>query len=81
LSGFPNPFNNHTTIRFTIPATCAVQLIIFDLDGRAVKTLAEGQKQSGTYNLEWDSDLVPGYYDCRLMAGTQTKHLGLIKIK
>ena len=38
----PNPFNNETTIVFELPLTSNITLIIYDLQGREVRTLADG---------------------------------------
>ena len=79
LTSYPNPFNNRTTIGFTIRVTSEVKIVILDVFGKVVKTLVDEKKQPGTYHTDWVSDLPAGYYECRLSAGTQTKHLGLIK--
>ena len=53
---FPNPFNPSTSIHFQIPANAGdrVALIIYDLLGRQVRTLYDGNAQAGFYRMEWD---------------------------
>ena len=54
---FPNPFNPATTIRFDIPQTkdalVEISLKIYDISGRLVKTLVNGQLPPGPYKMEW----------------------------
>ncbi|MCI0698178.1 tetratricopeptide repeat protein [candidate division KSB1 bacterium] len=56
---FPNPFNPKTIISYTVGKTAYVSLKIYDALGRDVKTLVNGKKTPGTYNIVWDghSDL------------------------
>jgi flagellar hook assembly protein FlgD len=51
---YPNPFNPTTTISFNIPAIQKINVIIYDLLGREVKTLFNGEVTPGTINLSWD---------------------------
>jgi len=55
---YPNPFNPSTTIRFDVPqledAFTGVQLNIFDVTGRKVHTLVNGQVQAGSYKIKWN---------------------------
>lgn len=72
LDNFPNPFNPSTTIVYEIPHRAHVQLRIFDLRGRVVRTLVDAPQSSGTYEVRWDGRdeaqvLVPsGVYVYRL---------------
>lgn len=56
---YPNPFNPETTIRFDLPANSdgayEVQLTIFDITGRKVKSLVSGKYAPGSYALHWDA--------------------------
>jgi hypothetical protein len=85
---YPNPFNPSTTIDFVIPdAVSRVQLKIYDLRGRIVKTLADGEKEQGSYMVHWDgkSDrgmpVSSGIYLYRLNAGqhTSTKKMLIVR--
>lgn len=53
-SNYPNPFNSLTSIRYEIPRTSNVKILIFDLMGRQVKTLCQGEQNAGYYTVEWD---------------------------
>ena len=50
---FPNPFNPSTSINFNLPADGQVNLVIYDLRGRLVNTLIDGEKTSGSHSLNW----------------------------
>lgn len=83
----PNPFNPNTRISFTIPEAEHVQLQIFNVNGRKVRTLVDGSLEAGEHTYEWDSTddagrkVATGVYFYRLTAGdvTATKKMTLIK--
>ncbi|GAB6282848.1 MAG: hypothetical protein STSR0008_15980 [Ignavibacterium sp.] len=64
---FPNPFNPTTTIRFSLPEAGFVKLIVYNILGEEVKTLVDGFRNVGTYNVQWNaSNLASGIYIYRL---------------
>ncbi|MBC8255686.1 MAG: T9SS type A sorting domain-containing protein, partial [Candidatus Marinimicrobia bacterium] len=52
---FPNPFNPIANIQFEISEFSQVQLSIFDINGRLVKTLINDMMNPGQYNSKWNS--------------------------
>jgi hypothetical protein len=51
----PNPFNPMTEIRFELPAPASARLVVYDLAGRELRVLAEGEFQSGIeYRVSWN---------------------------
>ena len=52
----PNPASGSVNISYVLPRSGQVTLKIYDICGRSVNTLAQGQKQSGAYNLSWMGD-------------------------
>ncbi|MEX0721464.1 MAG: T9SS type A sorting domain-containing protein [Balneolaceae bacterium] len=79
---YPNPFNPSTMISYQLPVNSEVSLKVFDMLGREVGELANGQKAAGTHTAHFDaSNLSSGMYIYRLQAGsfTQTRKLMLIK--
>jgi len=50
----PNPSDGRTSLRFSTPAQADVQLVIYDLRGRLVRSLANGTRGVGTHIVEWD---------------------------
>ncbi len=68
---YPNPFNPTTTIRFSISQTSFISLKIFDVLGKAVETLVNELKPSGSYDVQFDaSRLSSGVYFFRFQAGS-----------
>jgi len=65
---YPNPFSGTTTIEFTIPETANVNLIVYDITGKIVKSVVNESKPKGTYSVEI-SDLQQGMYFYQLTAG------------
>lgn len=79
---FPNPFNPVTSIRYSVPATGQVSLMVFDALGRAVATLVNGTTAPGTYSAQFDaSTLASGMYFARLQTGStvQVRKMMLLK--
>lgn len=50
----PNPFGESTILRFQIPHETMVDLEIFDVQGRLVRTLARNRFDAGLHSLRWD---------------------------
>ena len=73
---YPNPFNSSTAIRYRIEEPGRVRLEIFDVQGKKVKTLADGYTGLGVYQVEWDGadasgkPVATGVYIVRLQKGT-----------
>jgi hypothetical protein len=71
----PNPFSTVTGIRFALPRVARVRLAVYDLAGRTVALLREGDLPAGTYTAEWRGrddagrQVASGVYLCRLEAG------------
>jgi len=79
---YPNPFNPSTNIRFDLPASGEVSLVVFDRLGREVSRLVDGWYDAGTYSSTFDADgLASGVYFVRFAAGDfqQVQKLLLIK--
>ncbi|MBK9304444.1 MAG: T9SS type A sorting domain-containing protein [bacterium] len=50
----PNPFNPTTTIRFALPAAGSARLAVYDVTGRLVRTLIDGNLAAGAHEASWD---------------------------
>ncbi len=82
LGNYPNPFNPSTKIRYAIPQTARVSLIIYNLLGQEVKELVNEEKSSGTYEVSFNaSGLSSGIYFYTLRAGqySVTKKMLLLR--
>ncbi len=79
---YPNPFNPSTKIRYQIPKSGPVRIVVFDVLGREVKTLLNKVQSAGKYRLTFHADnLASGIYLLQMKAGgfLQTRKLMLIK--
>jgi subtilisin family serine protease len=69
---FPNPFNPVTTVRYGVPVASSVSLRVYDVLGREVRTLVEGEVAASSHVVQWDGTddagvpLSSGVYFCRL---------------
>lgn len=82
LQNYPNPFNPATTISFDVVQSGFVALRVYDMLGREVATLVNGEMQPGGYSAVFDaSHLSSGLYFYRLTSGNnvQTKKMTFIK--
>jgi flagellar hook assembly protein FlgD len=50
----PNPFNPKTVVAYEVPQTAAVEIRVYDVTGRAVRTLVDGTVEPGRYAVTWD---------------------------
>jgi len=53
-SNYPNPFNPTTTIKYQLPQTSDVGLVIFNILGQKVRTLVNGRVEAGYHTAVWD---------------------------
>ena len=69
----PNPFNNTTTIHYSLKATANVRLDILDMSGRLVANLVNNNMAAGEYHVGWDaSGQEAGIYLCRINVNGKT---------
>ena len=52
---YPNPFNPTTKFEIDLGLSENIQLIIYDINGRKIKELANGYYEYGTHQFTWDS--------------------------
>jgi flagellar hook assembly protein FlgD len=78
----PNPFNPQTTIRFYNPKQGNASLKIYDINGRLVETLHQGQLDKNWHELTWRAKgHASGAYFARLISGTETRNIKLMLLK
>ncbi|MCI0715698.1 MAG: T9SS type A sorting domain-containing protein [Chlorobi bacterium] len=79
---FPNPFNPNTMIRFSVPKSGHVSLEVFDISGKRVSSLLDGELKTGSYKFDFNASVLSsGVYFYKLIAAgfTDTKKMVLIK--
>ena len=63
LSTYPNPGTNNNTIRYSVNVPSQVKIVVYDMQGKLVKVLADKNQEAGVYNVQWDmSKLSSGIY-------------------
>ena len=64
---YPNPFVTSTIILYSIPQSCFVNLLFYNLEGQKIETGFSGYKNAGSYKYNWD------------MNGDSSNHVLMIK--
>jgi hypothetical protein len=66
---FPNPFNPATQIRFDLPSASNVRIAVYDVTGREVGVVVQGDFAAGRYTRTFDATrLASGVYFYRILA-------------
>lgn len=79
---YPNPFNAFTRIQYSLDHRGVMSLVIYDVLGREVATLAQGMKDTGVYSVTWQADDVSsGTYFAVLKAMDRIQTLKLTLLK
>jgi hypothetical protein len=81
---YPNPFNPSTTIEYELPARRQVTLQVFDVFGREVATLVNGEQEAGAHSVEFNTghvSLASGIYLYQMSSGgfSMSKKMLLLK--
>jgi hypothetical protein len=84
---YPNPFNPVTTLRYDLPENAMINITIYDMLGRQVKTLMDQTQDAGYRSIIWDATndygkpVSAGIYLYQIQAGEymQTKKMVLLK--
>jgi len=84
---YPNPFNPITTLRYDLPEQATVNIIIYDMLGRQVKTLLDQTQEAGFKSIIWNATndygkpVSAGVYLYKIQAGefVKTKKMVLLK--
>ncbi|MCK5132502.1 MAG: PQQ-binding-like beta-propeller repeat protein [Candidatus Sabulitectum sp.] len=78
----PNPFTVSATISFELPYGGNTSVSIFDLAGREVATLVNGEMVHGVHSVQWNGEeIAAGLYICRIESGGVVETIGLCLLK
>lgn len=87
VGAWPNPFNPKTTIEYSLARPGRVELRIYNLAGRRVRTVDLGQRPAGMGQIEWTGEddegrrAASGVYLVRMVSPAETGALRLILVK
>ncbi len=87
LPAWPNPFNPSTSIPFELSAGGHVELSIYDVSGRLVRTVCSMRFDAGAHSTAWDGrdgsgrQVSSGVYFCRLKTGIYTATSRLVLLR
>jgi len=84
---YPNPFNPVTSLRYDLPEDAQVNITIYNMMGRVVKTLINRSQTAGYMSVQWNATndkneiVSAGLYLYTIQAGEfrQTKKMVLLK--
>jgi len=83
----PNPFNPRTTINFSLARSGPAKLVIFDVNGREVRTLVNGKLNAGLHSYVWDGTddngrpVSSGVFWSQLVAGDYSSNRKMVVLK
>ncbi len=83
----PNPFNPSTTISFSLPSASKMNLAVYDITGRKVRTLMSNHLSAGNHSAVWDGrdnagrTVSSGVYIARLEAGKAVKSMKMLLMR
>ena len=87
FQNYPNPFNATTRIEFYLPERADVEVDIFNIIGRRVATLVDGELPRGSHSIEWNGlntggqAVATGIYFYRLKTSEYTETRKMLMIK
>jgi hypothetical protein len=68
LYNFPNPFNPSTKIRYYVPKSSNIKIVIFDIQGKEIEILINENKNAGNHELDFDAgNLSSGVYFVKMV--------------
>ena len=87
VAAFPNPFNSTSTIRFTLPSTGRIKIVLYNLLGEKLYTFEKEYNSPGKHDFKWNgkddsgNDVSSGIYLCTVESEKDFKSLKLVLMK
>ena len=86
-NNYPNPFNPITRFTYSLPEDVRVRITVYDIQGRAVKTLVDSEQSAGYKSIQWNATndagapVSAGLYFYRIQSSnfSQTKKMIFLK--
>ena len=82
VNNYPNPFNPTTTINITVEIRHATSLNVYDINGRLIDLVFQGELEIGTHEFQWEgTNYSSGVYFIKMKSGdyVQTRKIILLK--
>jgi parallel beta-helix repeat protein len=82
LQNYPNPFNPTTNIKFDLPKSTLVKLVVYDALGKEIETLVNEKLKEGSYQIDWNASKCPSgvyFYKLTTEEFSETKKMILMK--
>jgi hypothetical protein len=82
LQNYPNPAHEMTTIGFNLEKPDHIRIVLYDICGKMVRTLAEGEMNTGKHFIRLDTrDLTSGVYWYSLISGNTSLSKSMIILR
>jgi len=87
IQNYPNPFNPITTLCYDLPEDAMVNITIYDMMGRNIKTMVNQNQNSGYKSIQWDATnnvgqpVSAGVYLYNIQAGKFRKTKKMVVLK
>jgi serine protease AprX len=79
---YPNPFNPSTTLSYYLPKASNVQLTIYNILGKEIRVLLQGNQDAGLHRVEFNAEnLSSGMYIAEFTANTFRKAIKMTLMK
>ncbi len=79
FQNYPNPFNPETIIRYALPVAGYARGVVYDILGKEVATLLDGEMQAGEHSVRFDASGLPsGVYILRMTAGKYSSAIKMV---
>ena len=76
LAAYPNPSDGSSTIKYSVDAPSQVKVVVYDMQGKLIKVLADKKHDVGVYSLQWNnSGLAKGTYVVTALKNGVTKQV------
>jgi Domain of unknown function (DUF4331)/Secretion system C-terminal sorting domain len=59
LATYPNPTDGNSTVRYSVDAASQVKIVVYDIQGRLLKTLVDKKQQPGVYTEQLNTGSLP----------------------
>lgn len=78
---YPNPFTGSTSINYSVSAPVQLSLKVYDITGKMVLNLLDGEVEPGNYTVTITENLPAGIYYYTMRSGSASESRSMVKIK